>query len=199
MIILNKTINYIHIPKTGGGTINHTLLKFVKDYKQIHNHDLSNKININKQLLLTNNPFIIYVISIRNPIKRFISAFYHMYKNNINNFTKKCDKYNIININTFLDKIFISNTFSINKEIYNLFNTGHLKLGFYEYLNEFLSFKNYNNIVVLLQENLDKELNKKLKIYKQNIYRGQEHSFIPEKIIISEFNLKRLKLILEKD
>ena len=57
---------FIHIGKTGGSTINHLLKSKFKRYKQYHH---------------TNNyqPNEKYIIFIRNPIHRFVSAFNHSY------------------------------------------------------------------------------------------------------------------------
>jgi hypothetical protein len=58
-------ISFIHIGKTGGTTINNLLAK-MKNYKQYHhNKDYNN----NEK----------YIIWLRNPISRFVSAFNHSY------------------------------------------------------------------------------------------------------------------------
>ena len=201
-------IIYIHVPKTGGGTINHTLHKIKSnnyDYKQCHSHHSSKdfrrpkneeNININGECLHNNNPFVVYIISIRNPIKRFISAFYH---NFLHVDKEKHNKLGIKCINTFLDKLFINN--DISEEIEERFIVGHLKFGFDEYLSSFLKNKHYSNIIVLLTDDLDRELNRKLHIDNNLIYRGQEHSFIPknQNIALDEKHIYNLKNYLKKE
>jgi len=77
----NKKIKFIHIGKTGG-----TYVDSVFKFNRYHHN---NNYKINNEL---------YIIWIRNPIKRFVSAFYYSYSkintniykyNNINNITLK--------------------------------------------------------------------------------------------------------------
>jgi hypothetical protein len=59
------TLAFIHVGKTGGTTI-HKLLRNQENYKQYH---LANKYKDNEK----------YILWIRNPIHRFVSAFNHSY------------------------------------------------------------------------------------------------------------------------
>jgi hypothetical protein len=60
------SVAFIHIGKTGGTTINELLKKTLKNYKHYH---LKNDYKDNEK----------YVIWIRNPIHRFVSAFNHVH------------------------------------------------------------------------------------------------------------------------
>lgn len=55
---------FIHVGKTGGGTIHHNLKKILKKYKQIH---------LKRVVYEPNTKYILWI---RDPISRFVSAFY---------------------------------------------------------------------------------------------------------------------------
>jgi len=100
-----NNIRFIHIGKTGG-----TYIRSVLKLKQYH---LKNNYKLNNE---------IYIIWLRNPIKRFVSAFYFSYSNiNFNIY-----KYNNISLNN------CSNPFWVNKKKINnnyyLFNYRYDKL-----------------------------------------------------------------------
>lgn len=65
-IIKTMTTSFIHIGKTGGSTINHLLRNKIKNYKEYH---MEKKYRKNEK----------YIIWIRNPINRFVSAFNQSY------------------------------------------------------------------------------------------------------------------------
>ena len=174
-----------------------------KTYKECHNYDLSNAIDINPRYLKENNPDTIYILSIRNPIRRFKSAFYHHYnRSNAPGVCKRWkatfNKSNIVCINTFLDKLFSNG--SINKEIENRFIIGHLKFGLDKYLKHFLNQQAYSNIIVILTENLENDIVKKLKIDRNKII-YMPHSFAPKNrdTSIHKEHIINLKKYLEND
>lgn len=162
---MNDKITFIHIGKCGGSSIRHALRLNKFNYEIIH---------VKKPIYNSKKK---YLICIRNPISRFISAFYwrlNIVKNSkdlkLKNERKFYEKYN--NINDFC------NDLQYNNNILNDYNiNSHLNMDIHFYLDDFLNECSVNNIIgVICNESLNKDvksilnilINKNKKIHKYN-------------------------------
>lgn len=184
---------FVHIGKTGGSTIEKCLNDNYINYEKRHCCEI--EYNQNK----------LYVISIRNPISRFISAFnwrYYLLKTKIqeNDYELKIyEKYK--NVNNLAEHLYIDN--KLNKEldrdinkVYN-YHPSHLGMGINYYIGKLLQKCPKDKIVkVIMNETLNDELKSffnievKLKL-KNNSSFGDKQ--------LSNTGFINLKRYLEKD
>lgn len=153
-------IAYIHIGKTGGTTINELLEKNVKNYKQYHHTKYYQK---NEK----------YIIWLRNPINRFVSAFNHSYYG-INTDTNQIKTFDLENcLIPMRMKYSINNPFVFSKKYDSLMR----------------EFKNANHLAESLSSE-DTELKKKaielMMHEEEHLYKGigwylDNGNFIEEK------------------
>ncbi len=188
-----NSFEFIHIGKCGGTT----LLTEFENNKIKFNH-----IHLKK---FKYNPKKKYVIVIRNPIKRFISAFYwRMYR--------VCDKkdqekrfkgekqlllkYKTINNyaeNIYNDKGELNEDFILPKKYIH-----HIVQDIHYYLGDFLEKVDVNNIkAILLTENLNSDLKTHFNIQtNENIYYNKKKKY---DTFISEKGISNLRKFIEKD
>ena len=206
----NKFI-FIHIGKTGGGTIGYELRKHNIHYGV--KHVFASKIHY--------NPNKTYIISIRNPIKRFISAFnWRYYKIWILHKEKQWNRFNgerdllkkIGNVNNLAENLYnqTSSLIAINftGDPYN--DSGHyihqLKQDINWYIGDFLiDYENSinredNPLIVIATETLIEDmkrlLNITITIHDHNNNSTQKNTTMN---IISDLGRNNLKKYLYKD
>ncbi len=189
----NKPFEFIHIGKCGGTT----LLTEFKNNKLLFNHIHLRKFNY--------NPKKSYVIVIRNPIKRFISAFYwRMYrvcdkKDQENKF--KGEKQLLLKyktINNYAENIYNENgelneDFILPKKYIH-----HIVQDINYYLGDFLNKVNIKNIkAILLTENLNSDLNKHFNIQtNEQIYNNKKKKY---DTFLSEKGYNNIRKFIDKD
>lgn len=178
----------IHIGKCGGGSLMEELKKINKKIKKCHHKkpEIKNKFN--------------YIILIRDPINRFISAF------NWKKFvcsTRKKDSNEIKgykywkNINNLAENLYDKND-NINEMALKLIkSSNHLHLDINYYLKEILPFCNRNNCDVIRFEHYNDDINNIFNIEiksQKHVYDKKESSKY-----VSDKGIKNLKRFLEKD
>ena len=202
-----KKLTFIHIGKCGGTTIRKLLKKNNIKFDEIHcwhsSHPQSSiKIKINY------NDTAKYIICIRNPIKRFISALnWRYYKLLIKNKQK----------NKFLnEKYFLSYYNDINeicsdlKKNNNLFkgneNSGnyihHIKQDIHYYLENLIKHLDNNNCIgFICTEILDDDFSKIFKLNNHNLEKKEKKNYNNKFNFdkIKNKNNKILKSYLKKD
>jgi hypothetical protein len=181
----NQQINIIHIGKCGGSTIEKILTK---------NNIEFNKIHITKPIF---NKKYKYLITIRNPIDRFISAFNWRYKLVVldkiqeNRFEGEKDtliKYGCVN--NLAENI---TSFDINKSYIH-----HIYEDINFYLDDFLGKCKKENIIgILTQEDLQHDIKQIFNICDTNIHINQNNTIINKYISSQGYDL--LKNYLYKD
>ena len=159
--LLNNKLhfNLIHIGKTGGSTISKYLTNNNIQYNKIHCKQIDYEKDKN------------YIITLRNPISRFISAFNWRYKKFLNNeiIKNRFNEYKIIfelsiyekyqNINNLAEKLYINN--KLNEELHLELRTikSHLFMNIDFYISNFLEQCPKDKIYkVITNENLNKDM-----------------------------------------
>lgn len=166
----NEIFTFIHIGKCGGSTVRTYLKKNKFKFNKIHTKKFKSyngdNIKINEVKFSKDYK---YLITIRNPIERFISAFKWWYnrnfiakdkrrKNEIKIFNKYKTLENLI-INLKENKNLINGNFRSDNYI------GHLKEDINYYLGSILDNCNKNDIIgVICKETLDKDIQNILNI-----------------------------------
>jgi hypothetical protein len=181
----NQQINIIHIGKCGGSTIDNILTK---------NNIKFNKIHIMKPIFNTKYK---YVITLRNPIDRFISAFNWRYKLVVSDKTQenrfKGEKDTLIKygcVNNLAENI---TSFDINESYIH-----HIYEDINFYLDDFLGKCKKEDIIgILTQEDLQNDIKQIFNICDTNIHINQNNT-ITNKYISSQ-GYKLLKNYLYKD
>ena len=146
---------FVHIGKTGGSTITKCLNENYINY--VNRHCCKIEYNQNK----------LYIISIRNPISRFISAFnwrYYLLKTKIqkNDYELKIyEKYK--NVNNLAEHLYIDNKLNeeLDKDINKVYKShpSHLGMGINYYIGKLLQKCPKDKIVkVIMNETLNDEL-----------------------------------------
>lgn len=165
MILDSEKFILIHIGKCGGSSIRNELKK--NNYKFILKHvKQANKINFNKHKN--------YVILIRNPIKRFISAYNWRYQLLIND--KKQENRFDNEKETLIKTKNINNLIKILKEDIHFLDNNyihHIKENIESYLGKLLQKCLSKNILAVicaetLEEDLKDHFNIDLKTHKRN-------------------------------
>jgi len=177
---MGKTI-FIHIGKCGGSTVR----RFVKYNKEVH----LTKVNFSEEDK--------YFISIRNPIERFISAFYYRktkYKSSVvkKYFIKENKMFNIVdNVYDFTENLF-------NYDIEDVNGIAHIGESISYYLDPIISKLNKDNVThVFTTHFLDEELKKVVPTYKPTIIKDNSKNKPNKKL--SKLSIKNLNKFLEKD
>lgn len=178
----------IHIGKCGGGSLWEELKKINKKIKRCHCKRPEIKREFN------------YIILIRDPINRFISAF------NWKKFISSTNKIKIEEtngykywktINNLSENLYDKNG-NINKTVLKLIKvSNHLHLDINYYLEKILPFLNKNNCNVIRFEHYNDDINNifNIKIKSQkHVYNKKDYSKY-----ISDKGIKNLKRFLEKD
>ena len=188
---------YIHIPKTGGTTLNQTMeRKYKTCIPQYHNHDSGFPVCLLKDHRIGNDNVLYipdkrYIITIRNPISRFISAFHHMMglKGKLK---KRMSSVNISNINqlcSFIEK----SPEQFNNHIEEC--GGHMKYGIHKYLTDFVHKCPAKDIVVIITEQFNHDCLNKLGITIDSVRNQGNYN----RKIISESNKIIMKKYLQND
>lgn len=174
-----ENLHIIHIGKTAGSSICFQLKKYNINFTNIHT-------SIPKY-----NPKYKYIILLRNPIQRFISAFYwrkylvfdsKKQKNRFHKEFKIFQKYN--NINSFIQ--------NYNSKLY----IHHIKENISFYLSIFLQFCNKDNILgCITTEFINEDF---YNIFNKRINYHFKNNKI-EKDKLTKENYIKLKKILEED
>ena len=204
----NDIFTFVHIGKCGGSTVRTILKKNKYKFNTIHTKQFKNyngdNVKINEVKFSKDYK---YLITIRNPIERFISAFKWRYnrnfiakdqrrKNEIKIFNKYKTLENLIN-NLKENKNLINGNFGSDNHI------GHLKEDINYYLGSILDNCNKNDIIgVICTETLDKDIQNILNIkFKKKTIKCKDTKKIDFNGIdkISENARKILKDYLKKD
>jgi hypothetical protein len=178
-------IKLIHIGKCGGSTVAKMLQKNNIKYKEIH---------ISKPIFNKNDK---YLIVIRNPIDRFISAFNWRYKLVVLDKTQEerfvGEKNTLIKysrVNNLSENI---DSFDINKSYIH-----HIYEDINFYLGDFLKKCKKENIIgIVTQENLQYDIKKIFNICENNINNNKNHTVVDK--YISNIGYDLLKDYLYKD
>ncbi len=177
-------INLIHIGKSGGSTVKEEFNKAKIKFRDIH---------IYKPIYDKNSK---YLIVIRNPISRFISAFnwryYLLVERNLQHYRFK-NEYNFVkkmhNVNNLVTNIHLLN----NNHVHHIYENINF------YLGNFLNVCNNKNIVgVVLQETLNEDMKKLFGIDVTHNINKMKNQTTKSKYI-SESNYAKLKKYLKKD
>jgi hypothetical protein len=186
----------IHIGKCGGSSVTEQLNKYNIFIEYIH---IRNNIKY--------NPKIEYIILIRNPVKRFISA-YNWRKRLIlnNNYLpenpllkseqKLFNKYNTLN--NLAENIYINNKLNINfKDKKNYFHHIYEDINYYlEKILTKITKNTKNNIKIITQEYISEDFEK---IFNKSLNIKLNSSNEKKDTYLSKLGLKNLKKWLEKD
>ena len=193
-------IYIIHIGKCGGGSLRQELKN--KDFKACHCH--CKKPMIEEKFK--------YIILIRDPINRFISAFnWKLFRcttkvgANLEEFKKK-KIYNINeiegykywnDINNFAENLYDKNG-NINDMALKLIeNSNHLHFDINYYLEEILPFFNRNNCDIIRYEYYHDDVNK---VFNIESISSKSHFYTkPYNKYISDKGIQNLRKFLEKD
>ena len=184
---------YVHIGKTGGSTITKCLNENYINY--VNRHCCEIEYNQNK----------LYLISIRNPISRFISAFnwrYYLLKTKIqkNDYELKIyEKYK--NVNNLAEHLYIDNKLNeeLDKDINKVYKShpSHLGMGINYYIGKLLQKCPKDKIVkVIMNETLNDELKSFFNIEVK--FKLKNNSSFGDKQL-SNTGFINLKRYLEKD
>lgn len=172
---------FIHIGKCGGSTLR-TVIK--------------HKYEIHLQRVKFSNDDK-YFISLRNPIDRFISAFYYR-KNEF--LSGRGGKYNLNESKIFnsVDNVydFTENLFDYNIE--NVNGVAHIGESISYYLSPIITKLNKKNVTNIFTTHfLDEELKKVVPDYKRKVLKDNSKNKPNKKL--SELSIKNLNKFLEKD
>lgn len=183
---------FIHVPKTGGTTLDMTLKeRYNIKIEQYHNHENSFPVCLLKKYKTENDSVLYipqkkYLLTLRNPVKRFISAFYHMMKCN-SNMKKILESLKIVSIDDLC--LFMKKSpEDFNNHIENC--GGHMKYNFHKYLCDFLINCPPEDIIIIIAEDFESECLNKLNIEIQKNYnKGNYQNDISEenKIFLEKY------------
>jgi len=196
----SNSLIYVHIGKCGGATLGKSLLASPIINKKFHTFT---KIHVCKPPILKNAS---YVIVVRNPIKRAISAFNWRYKLVVEDGIQKnrfkgeyeiLTKYKTLNI--MAEKLYIGD--ELNYEVANEFHTIH-------HLNENISFylkplldeiSNTQIFAVFATESLDEDIFQILGSKNNLTIHKNSANISVEKKFLSGISYKNLKKYLSED
>jgi len=193
------TLIYIHIGKCGGTT----LLKALNSSSEINKFSQRVTIHLHKPPIMKKAR---YIIVIRNPVKRAISAYNWRYEHLIKNKGKTnllSGEYKVLskykNINDLAENLFINN--KANKKAHEDFRKiRHLREDISFYLKELLQKINKNQIfAVFSTEVLDHDIYKLLKIKNNSYENKNNHKTNPDKKKLTKKGYENLKNFLFED
>ena len=189
-----KELIYVHIGKCGGGTLRKALKKSPIIRKKFNKFT---DIHIRKPPIKKKAK---YIILLRNPLERSISAFNYQIKlmklgsddYRFKHEHKILNKYK--NLNNLAKKIIIKK--KLNLKCLNEFNSlHHIRYNLDYYLNDLLkNIKSEQIFAVFSTENLDDEIKQKLKIINKSYTRKNNIKIKSQKKLsnISKINLRRV-------
>ena len=191
-LLNTKMFTFVHIGKTGGSTIKKNLNQKSINFK--HEHCCEIKYKPNK----------FYIISIRNPISRFISAFnwrYYLLRTKIqkNDYELKIyEKYK--NVNYLAENLYINNELNIelDKDINKIYkkHPSHLGMDINFYIGKLLEKCSKKQILTVLKtETLNYDFNNFFNLEIKEILKKNSNSSEN----ISHLAYKNLKKYLKKD
>ena len=187
-------LRFIHIAKCGGSTI----------------HNIINKMDIKKKSYHLSKPKFkkdeLYIICIRNPVERFVSAFNWRKKKRCQNVNS--NEYQFLfkykNINELAENLYKNGKLNqiAHNEIYSTKYFGsnmmsHFGRDIHWYLHDFLNKCNtYNILGVITIENMKKDCKKLFGININNIHKKKNIEYSK---YLSKQGYKNLKKFLKKD
>jgi hypothetical protein len=195
----------VHIGKCGGSTVRRALINNNIEYKLVHVapaviQKYTNGKNIKEQIK--------YVVTIRDPITRFISGFNWKYytcsigkdmKNTRPNELKGFKYWKTVN--RLAENIFTKSG-SLNNKAYSFIKNdcNHLQCDINFYLEGILPHINKSNCIVIRQEHLNKDIRKKMNIViKQNMKYTSSFSDYTYEKYLSALAIKNIRKFLQND
>ncbi len=198
-------LNVIHIGKCGGSSIR----------KAIASSDIVkskySKVSITHVSKVKYFEEIDYLIIIRNPISRLLSAFnwryYLIVESEIkkNKSSKTLHEWEILNKYNSLDNLakilYDANSGNLNKEVAEDFNLiGHFEKNISYYLEDSLKFLKPNQVFgVIKQESIEKDCERILGVKLNSHERKNQFRVPPYKLHLSSSSIKNLKKFISND
>ena len=179
---------YIHVPKTGGSCISQSAIPGFEG--QFHNSHEGTWSDRGPPIWVKGKK---YLITVRNPIARFVSAFAHMMEHS-ESFREFTQHWGIASVNDLTNRL---GDPDFDREYGKI--GGHLIFNFHVYLQPFLNVCDPKSITILLTDQLESECLKKLTC-KINTAPRYKYSFgKPKHRELSESGLKCLRKHLKPD
>lgn len=166
----------VHIAKCGGGTVYHELLKHGHKFSWLHLCDASTSFNPNNE----------YIITLRNPVDRFVSAFYwRKHEVEVCGSKREGEK-------EYLDEC--AEVEDAIDRIDECKKVWHIEMDIYHDIGNLLSLVNPSKVKVIVMETLADDMKKLFDID----VTMHKHKNVPHKKLSSEYRQK-LKDFLRMD